>query len=177
MLLTLSRIFLTPIILACLVPGQLIWNIVATILFIVASITDYYDGYYARKLNLITNAGKFLDPLADKILVSAVLIYLVKTSQVDPWMVILFITRDTVVGGIRSIAAADSVIIAAKSTGKWKAALQMIGLPLIILGPLHNNFPTDRIGYGILWLSVVLSVVSGYDYFRAYREGKGKTAC
>lgn len=174
MALTLSRILLTPFILLCLVPGQMMWNVVATVLFIVASITDYYDGYYARKLNLITNAGKFLDPLADKILVSAVLIYLVKTSQVDPWMVILFITRDTVVGGIRSIAAADSVIIAAKSTGKWKAALQMIGLPLIILGPLHNNLPTDRIGYGILWLSVILSLVSGYDYYKAYREGKGK---
>jgi len=170
--LTLSRIVLTPVILVCLIPGELTWNVVGAVLLIIASVTDYFDGYYARKLNLVTNTGKFLDPLADKILVSAILIFLVKTSQVDPWMVILFITRDTLIGGIRSIAAADNIIIAAKSAGKWKAALQMIALPLIILGEISPNIPNQKIGYWILWISVVLSWTSGYEYFRAFQKGK-----
>lgn len=170
--LTLSRIALTPVILL-LMTVQAPWaSYAAALVFVIASITDYFDGYYARKLGLVSTMGKFLDPLADKILVSSILIYFVYTQSLDPWMVILFITRDTVVGGIRSIAAAENVIIDAQSTGKWKAALQMIALPMIMIGPLHENFPNQKIGVGILWLSVILSLKSGYDYFKAYTHSK-----
>jgi CDP-diacylglycerol--glycerol-3-phosphate 3-phosphatidyltransferase len=137
-----------------------------------ASITDYYDGYYARKLNAVTNLGKFFDPVADKILVSSILILLLTKSLVDPWMVILFVTRDTIVGGVRAVAAADGVVIAAQSAGKWKAALQMVAVPMILLNDLHPNFPNTRIGYGLLWLSVLLSLKSGYDYCSAYWAGR-----
>lgn len=140
----------------------------ATICFIIASITDYYDGYYARKLNAVSNLGKFLDPVADKILVSSVLVLLLLKSLIDPWMVIIFIARDTIIGGIRAAAAADGIIIAAQSAGKWKAALQMIAIPMIILNDLHPNLPNNRIGYGLLWLSVLLSIKSAFDYCRAY---------
>lgn len=198
--LTLSRIAVTPIILALLIPNRLSLNILAALLFMAASITDYFDGYYARKLNLVSNLGKFLDPIADKILVSALLIYLVSKGTIDPWMVILFVTRDTLVGGIRSIAAAENLIIDAKATGKWKAALQMIALPLVMLGPIpwdvHNRislevldrvnafggpqvnaenlllFPNQFIGWSLLWLSVILSLKSGYDYFKGYLDSK-----
>lgn len=136
--------------------------------FIAASITDYYDGYYARKLNAVTNLGKFLDPVADKILVTSVLILLLQRQLVDPWMIILFVTRDTIVGGIRAAAAADGVIIAAQSAGKWKAALQMIAVPMLLLKDLHPSFPNNKIGYGLLWLSVLLSLKSGLDYILAY---------
>jgi len=147
---------------------------VATVLFMVASITDYYDGYYARKLNAVSNIGKFLDPVADKILVSCILILLLIQQRIDPWMVILFVARDTIVGGVRAAAAADGVVIDAQTTGKWKAALQMIAIPMIILHDLHPYFPNSKIGYGLLWLSVLLSLKSGFDYCLAYKFGVDK---
>jgi CDP-diacylglycerol--glycerol-3-phosphate 3-phosphatidyltransferase len=144
----------------------------AAFCFMIASITDYYDGYYARKLNAVTNLGKFFDPVADKILVSSILILLLIKSLVDLWMVIIFVTRDTIVGGVRAVAAADGVVIAAQSAGKWKAALQMVAIPMLLLNDLHPNFPNNRIGYGLLWLSVLLSLKSGYDYCAAYWAGR-----
>ncbi len=143
----------------------------SAICFIVAAATDYYDGYYARKLNAVTNLGKFLDPVADKILVSSVLILLLQNSLVDPWMIILFVARDTIVGGVRAAAAADHIIIDAQTAGKWKAALQMIAIPMLILHDLHPNFPNNQLGYGLLWLSVLLSLKSGFDYCNAYYKG------
>ncbi len=147
-------------------------RVLATLLFIVASITDYYDGYYARKLNAVSNLGKFLDPVADKILVSSVLILLLVQRAIDPWMVMLFVARDTIVGGVRAAASADGVVIDAQTTGKWKAALQMIAIPFLILNDLHKDFPNRNIGYGLLWLSVLLSLKSGFDYCWIYRIGR-----
>lgn len=149
---------------------------IATCLFIIASITDYYDGYYARKLNAVSNLGKFLDPVADKILVSTILILLLVQKSIDPWMVMLFVARDTIVGGVRAAAAADGIVIDAQSTGKWKAALQMLAIPLIILHDLHAHFPNSQIGYGLLWISVLLSLKSGFDYCAAYKTGAEKLA-
>lgn len=140
----------------------------SAICFIIASITDYYDGYYARKLNAVSNLGKFLDPVADKILVSSVLILLLEKGLVDPWMVILFVARDTIVGGIRAAASSDGLVIDAQSVGKWKAALQMIAIPMLLLNDLHPQIANNRIGYGLLWLSVLLSLKSGFDYCMAY---------
>jgi CDP-diacylglycerol--glycerol-3-phosphate 3-phosphatidyltransferase len=146
----------------------------AAICFIIASITDYYDGYYARKLNAVSNLGKFLDPVADKILVTSVLILLLQQKSVDPWMIILFVTRDTIVGGVRAAAAADGIVLSAQSTGKWKAALQMLALPMLILNDLHPQFQNTRIGYGLLWLSVLLSLKSGFDYCLDYYKAAAK---
>ncbi len=173
--LTTSRIFLViPTSLFLVWPNE--WGrFCAAICFIIASITDYYDGYYARKLNAVSNLGKFLDPVADKILVSSILIILLQQRMVDPWMVILFVARDTIVGGVRAAAAADGVVIAAQTTGKWKAAMQMIAIPLLILNEIHPHFPNTKIGYGLLWLSVLLSVKSGYDYCAAYYYGLKQT--
>ena len=169
--LTASRIFLVIPTAFFLYLNNDIGRWCAAICFILASITDYYDGYYARKLNAVTNLGKFFDPVADKILVSSILILLLTRSLVDPWMVILFVCRDTIVGGVRAVAAADGVVIAAQSAGKWKAALQMIAIPMLLLNDLHPNFPNNKIGYGLLWLSVLLSLKSGYDYCLAYYVG------
>ena len=171
--LTLLRIVMTlPIILLAL--GSSPWMIwAAIVLFIIASITDYYDGYYARKYNQVTNLGKFMDPVADKILVSSLLILFVFQNKVDIWMVILFITRDTLIGGIRAAASADGVIISAQTTGKWKAALQMISIPLILLD-LNFGFigleslSAEKIGYFLLWFSVGLSLFSGWQYIQLY---------
>lgn len=177
--LTLLRIVLTlPIILLALGPSPwMIWA--AIVLFIIASVTDYYDGYYARKLNQVTNLGKFLDPVADKILVSSLLILFVFQNKVDIWMVILFITRDTLIGGIRAAASADGIIISAQTTGKWKAALQMISIPLILLD-LNFGFigleslSAEKIGYFLLWFSVGLSLFSGWQYIQLYLTEKSE---
>lgn len=177
--LTLIRIFLVlPILI--LAQGHATWMVwSAIVLFIIASITDYYDGYYARKLNLVTNLGKFLDPVADKILVSSLLILFVYQQKVDIWMVILFITRDTLIGGIRAAASADGVIIDAQTTGKWKAALQMISIPMILLdlnlGFIGlENLTAEKIGYFLLWFSVGLSLLSGWQYIQLYVTQKSK---
>lgn len=176
LILTLARIFATIPVALLLLNSQKYpefnFDWLAVILFYVASITDYYDGYFARKFNAVTNLGKFLDPVADKILVMAILVILLQQQTIDPWMVILFLTRDTLVGGIRAAASADGLVIPAQTTGKWKAALQMIAVPFMMVNEIHTNFPNQRIGYGLLWFSVLLSLISGWDYFKLYLDEK-----
>lgn len=173
MRITLSRIYMVPLIVAAMWPQQLFWNIVAAVLFILASITDYYDGYYARKYNTVSNMGKFMDPIADKILVTSVLVMLLWQGKVDAVMVILILARDNFIGGIRSVAAADQVIIAAKAAGKWKTAMQMVAIPLVIIGSMEPYIPyLDKIAYGILWISVILSITSGIEYYFAYLKSR-----
>ena len=95
---------------------------------------------------------------------------LIPTQKIDPWMVIVILTRDTFIGGIRSIAAADGIIISAKPTGKWKTALQMVAIPAVMIDDRFLGIPFDKIGYWVLWVSVVLSVTSGFEYYLGYRR-------
>lgn len=170
---TLSRIALVPFILLCMLPNAFWWNVAAAVLFMMASSTDYYDGYFARKYNAISNMGKFMDPVADKILVSSVLVMMAYFQQIDPWMVIVILARDTFISGVRSVAAADGVIIAAKPAGKWKTALQMVAIPGVMIGEIPGYLPyLDKISYLVLWVSVVLSISSGVEYFLAYSQGR-----
>ena len=134
-------------------------RVFAAIIFVGASITDYYDGKIARKYNLITNLGKLLDPLADKILVISALVTLTKFSQISPWFVIVIIFRELMITGLRSIVAAEGVVIAAESLGKWKTATQMIALTLIILVPF--SFTINNI---LLLTPLILTIVSGVEY-------------
>lgn len=173
---TLARIYLTVPCLAAMIPENFWWNSVAAVVFILASITDYYDGHFARKYDAVSNMGKFMDPIADKVLVTAILILLAVEQKIDPWLVILLMTRDTFISGLRSVAAADGVIIAAKAAGKWKTALQMGAIPLLILWefpflPDLGAWP-GRLGYGLLWISTLLSISSGIEYYLAYRRGQ-----
>ena len=134
-------------------------RVFAAIIFVGAAITDYYDGKIARKYNLITNLGKLLDPLADKILVISALVTLAKFSQISLWFVIIIIFRELLITGLRSIVAAEGVVIAAESLGKWKTATQMIALTLIILIPF--SFTVNNI---LLLIPLILTVVSGAEY-------------
>jgi len=173
MRITMSRVFMVPVIVATMWPNNLTWNIVSAVLFLLASVTDYYDGYYARKFGVVSNMGKFMDPIADKILVTSVLAMLLSQGKVDAWMVILILARDNFIGGIRSVAAADRVIIDAKPAGKWKTAMQMVAIPLVIIGSMDPYIPyLDKIGYGVLWISVVLSITSGIEYYVGYMKGR-----
>ena len=134
-------------------------RVFAAIIFVGAAITDYYDGKIARKYNLITNLGKLLDPLADKILVISALVTLAKFSQISLWFVIVIIFRELMITGLRSIVAAEGVVIAAESLGKWKTATQMIALTLIILIPFSST-----VNNILLLIPLILTVVSGVEY-------------
>ena len=134
-------------------------RVFAAIIFVGAAITDYYDGKIARKYNLITNLGKLLDPLADKILVISALVTLAKFSQISLWFVIIIIFRELLITGLRSIVAAEGVVIAAESLGKWKTATQMLALTVIILIPF--SFTINNI---LLLIPLILTVVSGVEY-------------
>lgn len=170
---TWSRILLTAPILFFLLQKNEISQYIAVALFIIASITDYFDGYYARKWNAVSNMGKFMDPLADKVLVSGLLIFLLYLNKIDPWMVFIIITRDTFISGIRSVAAADNVIIAAQKGGKIKTALQLVAIPAIMLSDHFTFLPyLYEIGLLLLWISVVLSITSGIKYFMDYNRAK-----
>lgn len=181
--LTLSRVYILPLILFFLFYNNFLNAILASTLFIIASITDYFDGYYARKWNLVSNLGKFLDPVTDKILVLGVLIYLNSMGFIDPFLVIILTLRDTFIGGIRAAAAADNIIIAAKSSGKWKTGMQMGSIPAIIVGKsyqqeIFTGFPQEvfhhlgQIGYIVLWFSTALSIISGIEYYSIYKNSK-----
>ncbi len=145
---------------------------IAAALFIIASITDWLDGYYARLFNAQSTMGKFMDPIADKILVSTILILLIPGGNVGPLLVILLLVRDIMIGGVRSIAAADRLIISAKATGKWKTGFQMVGIPCLLIETPLFGAPMVDIGRIALWISVILSVVSAWEYVQMYRESR-----
>lgn len=165
---TWSRILAVPALLPLLYMQTVEYNIAAAILFSLASLTDYLDGYYARRWNVVSKMGQIMDPIADKILVSGTLIFLTYFQKVDPLMVVILMTRDTLIGGVRSVAAAEGLVIPANTTGKWKTALQMICIPFVILGDIAG-MNISPLGQGILWITVVLSITSAFDYFRGYR--------
>ncbi len=170
---TLSRIAMVPVILLAMIPNTFWWDVAAAILFIISSITDYYDGYFARKYNAVSNMGKFMDPVADKILVSSILVMMAYYHKIDPWMVVVLLARDNFISGIRSVAASDGVVIAAKPAGKWKTALQMGAIPGLMIGEIPGYLPyLDKLAYGILWVSVILSITSGAEYFFAYMKSR-----
>ena len=186
MLLTMSRVYVVPLIILLLHQSRFFFSILAAIFFIAASITDYYDGFLARKWNLVSNLGKFMDPVTDKILVLGVLIFLTHQSFIDPYVVILLTVRDTFIGGIRAVASADRIIIDAKSSGKWKTGLQMVAIPAVILGMSYKDqYKIDvlvdifhwigQIGYGLLWISSVFSLISAVQYYNIYKNSGVKS--
>src|SRR5690625_3448440 len=134
-------------------------------LFILASATDWVDGYYARKYNLVTNLGKFLDPLADKLLVSAALILLVQLGLAPAWIVIIIISREFAVTGMRLVAAGEGIVLAASNMGKLKTTFQILSIALLML----HNFPFSYIGIPMdiitLYIAMILTAWSGIEYF------------
>lgn len=154
-------------------PRSVWYGFAAAAVFVAASITDWFDGALARRWGAVSTMGKFMDPIADKILVSCILTMLIPSGRVDPFVVLLLLARDILVGGVRSVAAADGVVIDAKSTGKWKTGVQMAGIPLMLLNsPFLGLLPVREIGYGLVSFSVVLSVISGIQYARLYARSK-----
>ncbi|MCI7107879.1 MAG: CDP-diacylglycerol--glycerol-3-phosphate 3-phosphatidyltransferase [Lachnospiraceae bacterium] len=162
--LTLFRVILIPFfvffLLAPYFPGY--GNYIAVAIFIIASITDFLDGKIARKYHLVTNFGKFMDPLADKLLVSSALICLIELSLIPAWIVIVIIAREFIISGFRLIAADNGVVIAASYWGKFKTASQMVMVIVLILNLPNPVFSV--IGTVLIYVSLVLTVISLVDY-------------
>ncbi len=176
---TLARIFLVPIIVIFLlintnfptikIPDShftITYNeIIGALIFILAASTDSLDGYIARKNKLVTNLGKLLDPLADKLLVTAVLICLVALDKCPAWMAIVIISREWAVTMLRQIAALEGQALAASKWGKWKTATQITA----IIALLINNFPFALVNFPfaqiVMWIAVLITIYSGIDYF------------
>ena len=175
-LLTLTRIFLAPLLVAALVQQNISihWDgktlvandFFALLVFLAAALTDLLDGYLARRWKQVTTVGTLLDPVADKLLISAALISLVQTRLLPGWMVILIISREFAVSGLRSIAAAEGYTIKAGELGKSKMMLQVVGVVLILLS---SRWPQFRLfAMGTMWAVVVFGLASAIDYFRKF---------
>ncbi len=137
-------------------------NYIAVGIFIVASLTDMLDGKIARKYNLVTNFGKFMDPLADKLLVCSAMICLIETGQLEAWIVIIIIAREFIISGFRLVASDNGVVIAASYWGKFKTTFQMLMVIVLIIDIPHVIF--DWIGFVLIYVSLALTIVSLLDY-------------
>ncbi len=174
-LLTLIRIFLVPLVVAALVQqnlelrvGKLLVanDLFALTLFLAAAVTDLLDGYLARRWKQVTTVGTLLDPVADKLLISAVLISLVEIRLLPGWLVILIIGREFAVSGLRSIAAAEGYTIKAGELGKSKMLLQVAGVTLVMLSIRWPGVRNSALA--AMWAVVVLGLASAVDYFRKF---------
>ncbi|MGE0526267.1 MAG: CDP-diacylglycerol--glycerol-3-phosphate 3-phosphatidyltransferase [Bdellovibrionales bacterium] len=172
MLLTYSRAGAAPLIVAVLLSGWIWSGLLAAGIFILASLTDWWDGALARKYGAESNMGRLMDPVADKILVLGAIVILLDMGRVDPIMVFLFLARDIFIGGIRSVAAANDIIIAAKPFGKWKTVFQLVAVPCLLIYEPVFRIPLADIGYYGLWVSVGLSLISGVEYTIGYHRSR-----
>lgn len=154
---TMMRIFLVPVFMLILLEKIPYGDYWAAFVFTIAALTDGLDGYIARKKQLITTLGKFMDPLADKLLVTAALISLVEMGRIDSWMATIIVSREFAVTGLRIIAASQGVVIAASSLGKYKTVSQILAIIAALLLLPYANW--------LVWLAVLLTIVSGVDYF------------
>jgi CDP-diacylglycerol--glycerol-3-phosphate 3-phosphatidyltransferase len=145
-------------------------DLIATTLFLLAAATDGIDGHLARSRGLITNFGKFLDPLADKLLAAAALVALVQLDRAPAWAVIVILSREFAVTGLRVVAVEGGRVIAAGPLGKWKTRLQFVAIPALML----NNFPFSLIGLPVaeilFYAATAMTVISGIDYFVQNRK-------
>lgn len=166
---TIARVFMIPVFLCIyLVPGIPYGNYIAAAVFIIACLTDALDGHLARKYHLITNFGKFMDPLADKLLVSAALICFVELKLVPAWIIIIIISREFIISGFRLVASDNGVVIAASNIAKFKTSAQMIMSILLIVN--FDNLVFNVLEQIFVYLSLVLTIISLIDYLYKNRK-------
>lgn len=176
--LTILRTIMIPVFLIFLyIPGLgMTGDVLAAAIFVLASFTDFLDGKIARKYNLVTNFGKFMDPLADKLLVCSALIALVDLDRIPAWVVIIIIAREFIISGFRLIASDNGVVIAASYWGKFKTTFQMI---MIILLILNIDYPySNIINMVIMYIALALTIISLLDYiiknYKVFIDGSNK---
>ena len=163
--LTMLRVILIPVFLLVLLSGIVphpFNRIIAVLIFMAASFTDFLDGHIARKYNLVTNFGKFMDPLADKLLVTAALISMIQLGDIAAWIVIVIISREFIITGFRTIAVERGIVIAASMWGKSKTTCQMIMIIVVLSGIFTGIL--GFINTVLIYVSVILTIISGVDY-------------
>jgi CDP-diacylglycerol---glycerol-3-phosphate 3-phosphatidyltransferase len=181
-LVTMGRVLFVPAVLYYMDNYSPIRSLIAAILYLIASVGDGVDGYLARSRGQVSVLGKFLDPVADKLMVTAVMVFMVALGRVPAWLVVVLVARDTAITGLRSIASSEGIVIAASRGGKIKTALQLVGLIMLLI---HFRYPLLGLGINIdynsaglvvLYLSLGASLLSGLAYvvgfFRAIGERK-----
>ncbi|SIQ07263.1 CDP-diacylglycerol--glycerol-3-phosphate 3-phosphatidyltransferase [Halanaerobium kushneri] len=164
--LSILRILLVPIIIYLLLINSLSSSAVALAVFILAALTDKFDGHYARKHNLITTLGKILDPLADKLLIIGVFTAFVQIGVLSIWPLLIIVARELAVTGLRVVAADQGSVIPANIWGKTKTTIQMITAIALIINPQIFNLPLI-LTETLVWLTVIITIYSGYTYFAA----------
>lgn len=168
--LSMFRIILVPVLVAVYYLHNT-WDFIPYLyapIFIIASLTDFLDGYIARKNDLVTTFGKFIDPLADKLIVMAALIILNALGYVPYWVTVVILSREFIVTGIRLVAVGEGNVIAASKLGKYKTASTMVGLVLVLLFPYYELLAD--IGIWIIYFGTLMTVISGIDYFIKNKE-------
>lgn len=181
-MLTVARIFMIPLFVWLLYDGDPWFSVMAASVFTIAAVTDVVDGFLARRWNMITVTGKLLDPMADKLIVAAALIMMVRLGRVPAWIVIVLLSREFIVNGLRQVAASEGLVIAAGQEGKWKTALQLAGIialcihythPVFLLvGTWDVNF--NVVGKVLIYLSTAFSAWSAGAYFQAFLNRLGQ---
>lgn len=164
---TISRIFLVPLFLFFLLVKIPYGNWIATIIFIIAALTDSLDGYIARNRNQITKFGKFLDPLADKLIVTAALVALVERQIIPSWLVVIILAREFAITGLRAVAASEGNVIAASNWGKLKTVTQIVA---IIAALIELKYGGYNIYIYLMYIATIITIISGIDYIEKNRK-------
>lgn len=167
--LTIGRIVAIPVVVALLFSDSAAAAFWATFLFVLAAITDFFDGWLARKLEVVSEVGRFLDPIADKLLVAAVLLMLVAADRIHGVHVvaaILILLREVFISGLREFLGGSQIVMPVSQLAKWKTTVQLVALTVLIAAPLLPDASWVAVlAYGLLWLSAALTVITGWDYF------------
>ena len=168
--LTLVRIVLVPLVIVFLISSERVHVLIAAVIFLAASLTDWLDGAIARRTNQVTRLGTMLDPVADKLLVAAALVSLVQVDMVPAWMALVIIGRELAVTGLRGVALSMGVVVPASRLGKWKTVTQYVALTLLILekGVPAEFVPFHLVSGVALWIAMGATVFSGLDYFYSF---------
>jgi CDP-diacylglycerol--glycerol-3-phosphate 3-phosphatidyltransferase len=181
-LVTMGRVLLIPGVLYFIDNFSPLRTFVASLLYLGAAAGDALDGYLARSRGQVSVLGKFLDPLADKLIVTAVLVFMVALGRVPAWVVVVIIARDLAITGLRSIASAEGLVIAASEGAKIKTALQLVGIMMLLI---HFRYPVlglgifidyHQAGLVILYISLAMSLLSAFGYVRAFAGAVGEAA-
>ena len=175
--LTLVRIVLVPLILVFLISSDRVHVLIAAVIFVAASLTDWLDGTVARRRNQVTRLGTMLDPVADKLLVTAALVSLVQLDMVPAWVAAVIIGRELAVTGLRGVALSMGTVMAPSKLGKWKTVTQYVAITLLIL---EKGVPSDYTHFyllatGAMWVALAVTVFSGIDYFYGFIVRAGAT--
>ena len=166
--LTLFRVACIPVLIVLLFFPHKATSFLAAVVFGLASISDLLDGFLARRQQLVTNFGKFLDPLADKLVVSAALIMLIPLGRAPAWMVVVIVGRELAITGLRSVAVSEGKVISADELGKKKMVFQIVAILGLLLHYEYFGINFHAVGMFFLWLAVALTLWSGFNYFRRF---------